>query len=356
MDRKEAIDVIYNNVKKEDAVISSTGLISREVYKGHESKQNFYMVGSMGLASSIGLGIAINNKDKDVIVIEGDASLLMNLGSLATIGYCSPENFIHIVLDNQSYASCSEEPSVSKTIDLAAVADRSGYKQVFTVLNDQELTQALKIRTERKGPVFILAKISLGGDRNLPRPLDLPSIAKRFKLFLDNPKLHCDEETEEKVIVIDESQEKEILANRLKQVLKTISILDIENFKGIGIVLYDSRILHGSIHTNTRSESLLPKKPNIFDKDCIDFLSDVTSWDSPYHDGFIFVNENGQITDVAQYFVPPIVPEILPNETAGIRYHSALYGSIITGVMATGIVNSKHEPYFFQEGKQYFLK
>lgn len=349
MNRCEAVDAIYAGIKNEDAVVSTTGLTSREIYKKHDSKQNFYMVGSMGLASSIGLGIAMNNRNKDIVVVEGDASLLMNLGSLATIGNESPENFVHIVLDNQAYGSCSGEPSASKKINLAVLAKESGYKQVFSVSTDDELTKAIQTKGGKKGPMFILAKINLDGSRDLPRPLDLPLITKRFKHFL-NPELRREEEVRERIIVMAESQEKETLTNRFRQVLKTISTLDIENFKGIGIVLYDCRILNGSIHTNTRSKDLLSKKPNIFDEDCINFLCDVTKWDNPYHDGFIFVNENGQITDVAQYFVPPVVPGILPNESAGIRFHSALYGSFVTGIIATGVVSSKKEAFFFKNG------
>lgn len=357
MDRKEAIGTIFNNSTRTNAFVFSTGLISREAYKRCDSEQNFYMVGSMGLASSIGLGIATNNKNKNVVVIEGDASLLMNLGSLATIGHYSPENLVHIVLDNQSYASCSEESSLSKTIDLAAVAHVSGYKKVFTVSNDQELTQALKVMGEQKGPVFILAKINLGGDRNLPRPLDLPSITERFKLFLSNSEFsNNNRNTQDQILVLEESQERKILIERFKQVLKEISLLDIDNFTGIGIVLYDSSILAQSVHADIRSNNPLSENLDIYDDDrCIDFLRCITRQDSLYHDGFIFVDQTGKITNVAQYFVPQIVPEVQPNETAGIRYHSALYGSVTPGVIATGIVSSKHEPYFFQDGEQYSL-
>lgn len=356
MNRCEAIDAIYAGVEDEDAIVSSTGLISREIYKSHDSKRNFYMVGSMGLASSIGLGIAINNKDKNVVVVEGDASLLMNLGSITTIGHLAPTNFIHLVLDNEAYGSCNEEPSFTKTIDLAALAREVGYKQIFTVSTDSKLTEAIKAKENKNGPTFILAKISLGGLRDLPRPLDLPLIAKRFKSFV-KPDPDRGGKEREQIIVMNENHEKEMLTQRFKEVLRTLSNLDIKDFKGLGIVLYDSRILNKVFHADIRSVNIiLGKKPNIFDENCINFLCDVTMWDSPYHDGFIFVNENGEVTDVAQYFVPPVVPGLLPNESAGIRFHSALYGSCVTGVVATGIVSSKHEPYFFMGGKQYFLK
>ena len=87
MKRKDAIDTIMKSVSRYDGIVSSTGLISRELFEYYDSEQLFYMPGSMGLASSIGLGIAVNKPSKRIVVIDGDASLLMNLGSMATIGY-----------------------------------------------------------------------------------------------------------------------------------------------------------------------------------------------------------------------------------------------------------------------------
>lgn len=356
MDRKEAIDTIYNEIKSTDAVISSTGLISREIYKNYDGENNFYMVGSMGLASSIALGVAVNNRDKNVVVIEGDASLLMNMGSLATIGHVKPENFTHVVLDNQAYASCSEEPSVSGSIDLAAVARASGYTHTVNISNEHEFTEALKLRSEHKGPLFILAKINLGGQRDLPRPLDLPLIAERFKLFLNNNSLHIDKsDSSKELVILEESQSEKLLVERFKQILRRISKINIEKFKGIGIVLYNSNLLSHTVHTNTHSENPIQDKLNIFDEECIDTLLDLARWDSPYHDGFIFIDEHGKVTDIAQYFVPPIVPNKRPKEGMGIRYNSAFYGSFISGVIATGMVSSKKEPFLFQNGEKLLL-
>ncbi len=185
MRRRKAIKTIIQSLKGNEAVISSTGLISRELFELNDCFQNFYMTGSMGLASSLGLGIAINRLNKKVVVIEGDASLLMNLGSLATIGHFKPKNLIHIILDNGAYGSCSDEPSISKTSKLDKIAKLVGYAMIRKITTSDGLKKTIEEFLKlKKGPFFILAKIELGGCRNLPRPLKLDKITHRFKDFL----------------------------------------------------------------------------------------------------------------------------------------------------------------------------
>lgn len=185
MKRRETIKTIIQIISEREVIISSTGLISRELFDIKDLPRNFYMTGSMGLASSLGLGVAINKPKKKIITVEGDASLLMNLGGLATIGHFKPENLIHIVLDNNSYDSCSKEPSISNTAKLDDVANTVGYNVVRRVVNKKELADALRESLrQNNGPVFILTKIELGGYRDLPRPLKLDKITKRFKKFL----------------------------------------------------------------------------------------------------------------------------------------------------------------------------
>ena len=99
MDRKEAIEIICNCLTDE-IVISANGFISRDLFSTLDKSTNFYMIGSMGLASSIGLGVALKNPKKQVIVFDGDGNVLMNLGSLVTIGSLKVKNFIHILFDN----------------------------------------------------------------------------------------------------------------------------------------------------------------------------------------------------------------------------------------------------------------
>ncbi|MEK7612501.1 MAG: thiamine pyrophosphate-dependent enzyme [Patescibacteria group bacterium] len=182
MKRQEAIEVIMATINPQDAVVSTAGLISREIFENFDSERNIYVPGSMGLASSMGLGLAIACPSKRVVVVDGDASLLMNLGSIVTIGNKQPKNLLHIVVDNGAYGSCNEEKSMSDTAHLNILALGVGYQYVRIVSSQKDLRRAV-IEFEQ-GPGFILAKIELGGRRDFCRPLELTTTKIRFMLFL----------------------------------------------------------------------------------------------------------------------------------------------------------------------------
>lgn len=187
MRRKEAIQTLADSFmgrQEKPFIISSTGLISRELYNYQDLPEFFYMTGSLGLASSIALGVAISKPQKKVVAIDGDAALLLNMGSLATIAYFAPKNLVHVLLDNGSYGSCSEEPSFSQTINLREMAIAAGYPLTARVEDEEVLFLTMSEFLEKDGPSFIHAVIELGGRRDLPRPLDLPSIARRFRQHL----------------------------------------------------------------------------------------------------------------------------------------------------------------------------
>jgi len=141
--RNEAIKLIMNKLEDDDLVISTTGMISREIYSYKDRKANFYMIGSMGLATSFATGIAISNPKNNVVIFDGDGSLLMNLGSVACTGYYSPKNLTHIVLDNYSYQSTGSQSSISKDIDICKIASASGYELVkdFPQFQERDLDE-----------------------------------------------------------------------------------------------------------------------------------------------------------------------------------------------------------------------
>lgn len=182
MKRKEAIEIIMATINPEDIVISTTGLISREIFEKFDSERNIYMPGSMGLASSIGLGLALTCPSRRVVVVDGDASLLMNLGSIVTIGKREPLNLLHIVIDNNAYASCSEEASMSDSSHLDKLVKDVGYSYVETTNSQKELKLAISMF--KSGPGFILVSIGLGGRRDFLRPLKLVEIKNRFMSYL----------------------------------------------------------------------------------------------------------------------------------------------------------------------------
>lgn len=183
MRRYEAIETICQSIGKNDAVVSSTGLISRDLLAIKDSSQNFYMVGSMGLASSIGLGLALCQSDRRVVIIEGDGSILMNMGSMSTIAHFCPRNLLHIVLDNEAYDSSGGQPTTSKTTKLEDVARATGYRFVRRVDSRNELQQSLT-ESNNQGPIFILVKIEKDGSKNSPRVLELEETKKRFQEWL----------------------------------------------------------------------------------------------------------------------------------------------------------------------------
>ena len=131
MIRKEAIETCMNEVG-DSPVVSANGFISRDVFTAKDKKTNFYMIGSMGLASSIGLGIALKKPRKKIFVFDGDGNILMNLGSLVTIGSLQPNNLVHIIFDNKIHESTGGQPTFAEKIDISKIAKMTNYT-VFSV-------------------------------------------------------------------------------------------------------------------------------------------------------------------------------------------------------------------------------
>ena len=158
MNRKEAIKVITKYIK-DDPIISANGFISRELFNAYEKKSNFYMIGSMGLASSIGLGVSLKNPKKLIYVFDGDGNILMNLGSMTTIGKLKPKNLVHIIFDNQIHESTGGQYTNSKNIDLEKIAQSVNYK-TFVAKDKKELEKTMKKIKFGKGPILLKIKIS----------------------------------------------------------------------------------------------------------------------------------------------------------------------------------------------------
>ena len=158
MNRKEAIQIISPYINDEP-IISANGFISRELFNTYEKKSNFYMIGSMGLASSIGLGVALKNPKKLIYVFDGDGNILMNLGSLTTIGKIKPKNLIHIIFDNQIHESTGGQFTNSKNIELEKIAKSVNYK-IFVAREKKELERIIKKLKCDEGPILIKIKIS----------------------------------------------------------------------------------------------------------------------------------------------------------------------------------------------------
>ena len=182
MIRKEAIKIASNMIAN-SPIISANGFISRDLFETDDKDTNFYMIGSMGLSSSIALGIALKNPRKRVYVFDGDGNILMNLGSLTTIGKLRPKNLIHLVFDNQIHESTGGQPSNTRNIDLYKIAKSSDYK-AFKTSSKAGLKKILVKIKNIDGPIMILVKITKGGkpsERIIHSPI---TIKKRFSLNL----------------------------------------------------------------------------------------------------------------------------------------------------------------------------
>jgi len=181
MKRYEAIKVIIQSLSGSELVVSSTGMISRELFSISDVPRNFYMLGSMGLASSLGLGLALSLPEKQIVVLEGDGSILMNMGSMATIGHFAPRNLVHIVLDNEAHDSTGGQATVSNTVNLGEVAHAAGYRLTRVVESKEELRKVI-IKPFQQGPAFVSVKVEKGSIEGIGRVVHSPQeIKNRFQ-------------------------------------------------------------------------------------------------------------------------------------------------------------------------------
>jgi sulfopyruvate decarboxylase subunit beta len=177
MERIKALEEIANQLEDE-LVICNIGFPSRELYQVKDSPKHFYMLGSMGMASSIGLGLAMA-QEKKVVVFDGDGSVLMNLGSLVTILNQKPLNLILVVLDNECYGSTGNQCTYASTTDLKKVAEGVGFKKTFLFQDSDEKIDFTPI-LDSEGPIFVHLKVR-AGNANVPViPMEPEEIKERF--------------------------------------------------------------------------------------------------------------------------------------------------------------------------------
>ena len=174
MARYEAIQKIMENITDE-AVICNIGFPSRELYEIHDRSKHFYMIGSMGLASSIGFGLALSKPNEDVVVIDGDGSLLMNMGSLVTIFANNPSNLTWIVIDNGAYGSTGNQDTYAQVLDLVSIAKSVGFKNSYD-FDDIDLKEIIK----SDNASFIVLKTDAGNSKAPIIDLEPTVIKKRF--------------------------------------------------------------------------------------------------------------------------------------------------------------------------------
>ncbi len=159
----------------EDPIVSTTGKASRELFEireanGQAHKYDFLTVGSMGHASSIALGVALNKPQQRIWCIDGDGAALMHMGSMAVLGANTPENMIHVVINNGAHETVGGMPTVAANIDLTAIAKACGYKYAVCADSFEALDKELEAAKNRKALSFIEVKCSIGARDDLGRP------------------------------------------------------------------------------------------------------------------------------------------------------------------------------------------
>ena len=164
-----AIETILSHVRERDTVLTTTGMISRETFAINDRSGNFYMLGSMGLLSSFGLGLALLAPERRVYVLDGDGSALMSLGTLPLIAAEAPPDLVHVVLDNEAYESTGGQPSISGRVSLSEIARASGYRSVSEADDVQGVRESLSALDAAPGPHFLLVKVDIAPVVGIPR-------------------------------------------------------------------------------------------------------------------------------------------------------------------------------------------
>ena len=179
MSREEAIQTVAAALGEKDCIVSTTGMISRELFEyraamnqGHE--RDFLTVGSMGHASQIALGIAMAKPDRKVWCFDGDGAAIMHMGSMAIVANKAPKNYVHVVFNNGAHDSVGGQPTVGLKIDLPRVARGVGYKHTYSVSTKEDLLTVLKEATQVGELSLIEVKVKKGNRKDLGRPTTTP--------------------------------------------------------------------------------------------------------------------------------------------------------------------------------------
>jgi phosphonopyruvate decarboxylase len=185
--RAAVLERFLSVVPEEAAVIATTGKCGRELFTLADRKQQLYQVGSMGGASAMAFGVALNTP-RPVVVLDGDGAALMKLGNLATIGAHGPRNLIHILLDNGVHDSTGGQATVSPQVSFADIAVACGYARAYKCQTLDGFERAFADLMKGPKPALLHARIAPGSMAKLGRPtIKPPEVARRFKAFLAEP-------------------------------------------------------------------------------------------------------------------------------------------------------------------------
>jgi sulfopyruvate decarboxylase subunit beta len=185
MERAGCLEMIYPELH-DALVVTIMGACAQELYNLGDRANFFYLQHAMGLASSVGLGLAMHCRNERVVVLDGDGSVLMNLGTFATLARYRPKNLIHIVFDNGSLLSTGgfDSQTTSGLTDIAAIARGAGIQQVASVDTSVAFGEAFVEAVERDDLSVIVAKVAAVGPDHYGMDLHLPENAFRFRRWI----------------------------------------------------------------------------------------------------------------------------------------------------------------------------
>lgn len=178
--RARAMEVVLSLITDQPLIVCN-GFPSREAFKLKDRPVNFYMIGSMGVAPAIGLGVALAKPEKKVVVFDGDGNVLMGMGTLATVGALKPKNLIHVVFDNEVYGSTGNQPTLSRLVRLDQLAKAAGYVNVERAREREDIVYEFKDMLKKDGPSFLLIKVTEQAEDVDRVPLEPDEITQRFK-------------------------------------------------------------------------------------------------------------------------------------------------------------------------------
>ena len=189
MERQRCIEMIYPELE-DKVVVTIMGASAQELYDLGHRENFFYLQHAMGLASSIGIGLAMHRPEEKVVVLDGDGSVLMNLGTFTTMARYAPKNLVHIVFDNGSLLSTGgfDSHTTSGVTDLAGIARAAGIEHVADTNDPMAFGEAVMEAFEREGTSVIVARVKAVGPDNYGMDLHLPENAFRFARYLSDRK------------------------------------------------------------------------------------------------------------------------------------------------------------------------
>lgn len=181
MTREICLKEVVDALSERDCVVSTTGMLSRELFELREKKEqghekDFLTVGSMGHSSAIAMGISMFKPSKQVFCLDGDGSVIMHMGSMASIGQNAPKNFKHVIFNNGAHDSVGGQPSdaIGENFSFPTIAKGCGYKEVITAETKEEIKAGIEKLRSMEGPVLLEVKCCAGHRKNLGRPTRTP--------------------------------------------------------------------------------------------------------------------------------------------------------------------------------------